>query len=213
MIGLIITIILQLAIVPIGYIVQRIDNELGRKWCHISTGVLMWIGCCFLIKDPILIASLLVIYTSVVAILRNFDMIPDKRDDDKDNNSKAVILYGLGELIMALLLFIDTRYMLHFGLAVFTLAFGDAFAALIGIKFGKYGPKLINNKSLIGTIAFIVFAIIGMLIPCMALGYELTLLPKIVFLAIIGCIVELYAADYDNLLIQIIVGFMALILI
>jgi CDP-diglyceride synthetase len=38
-------------------------------------------------------------------------------------------------------------------LAILFLALGDPFASTMGIKFGKFGPRFSNGKSLIGTLA------------------------------------------------------------
>lgn len=203
---------LLVSILPTGKWIQKFDRELSRKWSHLLVGVILWSGS-LLFDNLIHQLIVAIIYTIVVTILEYMDLVPDQRDDASLDNKKAALLYGLGQCILALLLLIDPKYILHYGLATFTLAFGDAFAALVGIRYGKYSIKLPHNKSLIGTIAFIVAAIIGMLIPCTILGYGLSLITQLIILAIVGSIVEIYAGDNDNLLIQVIVGFAALILI
>lgn len=206
-------VLLELTILPTANWIQKIDRELSRKWCHILNGVILWTGSYYMFGTSIHIALAALIYLIASVGLQNLGLIADEREDETLNNPKATALQGLGYLTLSIQAIINPEWMLPYGLAVFTLCFGDAFAALLGIKYGKYTMKLPHNKSLAGFIAFIVFAVLGMIIPCIMMGYGLTLIPQLLVLATIGAVIEIYAGDWDNYMIQIIVGLIAFLII
>lgn len=80
--------------------------------------------------------------------------------------------------------------------AITTLLIGDAFAALIGRRFGK--TKIYKDKSLEGGLAFFVFSFFGLISLFPVLPIQLLLLA-----ALMGAILELIEIPYlnDNLVI------------
>ena len=50
------------------------------------------------------------------------------------------------------------------GIATFCLSFGDGFAALAGQFLGKKSPKITKTKSLVGSLACVIFSVIGVYI-------------------------------------------------
>lgn len=91
------------------------------------------------------------------------------------------------------------------------MAFGDSTAALIGKKFGKYTPRLPFNKSLAGLLAFIMFTTLTMYIPIMMIGTTVTIY-KLILLAFVGSVVEIFAGDFDNFLIPMAVALLACVI-
>lgn len=136
-------------------------------------------------------------------------------------------------MVLILVLFCDFRVA---GAIFAILAFGDGFATVIGIKYGKH--KVYHNKSLEGTIAFFTFSLVsGVVIFVLINQFNtpsagLTLLPFLIlpvissinigeiltiftFLSVILSLVELYLGDLinDNYLIPIVGSIILFILL
>jgi dolichol kinase len=99
-------------------------------------------------------------------------------------------------------------------LAITVLIFGDAFAALIGIRFGKH--KFKNGKSLEGTLGFIFVSWLFLAIFVLLLRDIETSFIVASFIAIpIVAVVEIYSKQIkidDNLLIPFVFGVLVIIL-
>lgn len=94
-------------------------------------------------------------------------------------------------------------------LSILYLAFGDPVASVVGILYGKYGPRFSNGKSLIGTLAGVA--------TCTLVGFfflKTLSLPPTVYLSLVliggiaGGVAELAPFEMDdNLSIPIVSGF------
>lgn len=95
-------------------------------------------------------------------------------------------------------------------LSILFLAFGDPMASLVGILYGKYGPRIARGKSLIGSAAGVATCFVVALVFLGALSIAQG--PTLVVLALIGALAgglaELLPLDLDdNFVIPIVSGF------
>jgi len=107
-----------------------------------------------------------------------------------------------GGVLAALLLF-----PLHTAkIAVFALAFGDGLASLVGKRFGKIKLAFFKDKTVAGSLAcfFAVFL--------SSFAVSKSLWKSLIIGAAGACIEMLPLKDYDNLLIPIAIGFLAVLL-
>ena len=208
---------LELLILPVEtWLHNNLANkEIARKWGHILCGTILWTFSYLFLKDTVHIMIAPFIYTIGVTILNKLGSISDGREDGEiGDNKKAATLFGMGFLLLSVFAYINPEWWICYGLGVFSICFGDALAALVGRKYGKYSISLPNHKSLIGSIGFVIASIIGMIIVCLILRQNiLAILPQIIVLSIIGSIVEVISGDWDNFLIQVVVGIMAIFII
>ena len=210
-----IVLISELAIIPTGnYIERKIGKcEIARKWSHIVPGEILWVTSYTFFQDTIHFLIVPTLFAIISTSLIYADALKsDNREDPSLNNKKSTILYGIACIILSGLTLINKDFLLPYGIAIHVLIFGDAFAAIIGSKYGKYSIQLPNNKSLTGSIAFILASIIGMIIPICMLDVTIALY-KIILIAIVGSIVEVYSGEWDNILIPIVVGLLVFIII
>lgn len=86
-------------------------------------------------------------------------------------------------------------------LAIYTLAFGDGLASLVGRHLGRLRPAFLKGKSIEGSLACFTIVIV----VASALGYSL---PVAVLVAAAATFVEaLPLKDYDNLVLPVTAGF------
>ena len=185
-------------------------EELSRKLLHILSYATVWLYSFFIYRNTIFFIIIPMLFTIISTVLVKFNIA--KARNRKENNGTLYEMGGLAFTILSIITYFKTDFVLSYGLGAFVLIVGDAMASLIGRRYGKYSIKLFNNKTLIGTLAFIIFSIIGMQIPIMILGIPVVFW-KLLLLSIIASIVEIYSKDYDNFFIPISVALFSLILI
>ena len=107
---------------------------------------------------------------------------------------KGAILYGVGIIFPILLLPVELACVV-----ILILSIGDAASTLIG-KF--HGKLRIGDKSLEGTIAFIIFGFTGVILFLEIIG-SMELAKKVFLLTVVGALVELQGVVDDNLTVPI----------
>lgn len=215
-IGYILVIVLESLILPTEqWLHDNLKNkEIARKWGHVLHSTILWTVCYYFLKGTVHSIIITILYSVSAIICNNLGLIADKRENCESNNDKSNVIQGIGYTFLTTMAYFNPVWWLYYGLGIFSLAFGDAAAALIGIKYGKYSIRFSNNKSLIGSIAYIIAATLGMLIPCIIMEVSIvTILPKLLLLSIIGSIVEAISGDWDNFFIQISVAFISSIIL
>ncbi|WNY24106.1 Phytol kinase [Methanimicrococcus hongohii] len=199
---------------------NKFRNEIARKILHMCSFLIV-IFIYFVDKKTacIVIGALLVLLFAANTLLLSsrFQIINDfkvkyfsflLRDDEKHGYiSSNWFLLGC---FLSVLLF--PKYVAMLGITV--LIFGDAFAAIIGVRFGKH--KFKNGKSLEGTLGFIVVSYLFLtafmlLLPDAGISFAVAS-----FIAIpIVAVAEIYSKQIkidDNLVIPIVFGVLTVVL-
>lgn len=190
------------------------DNELSRKCTHIGCLSTTFIIPYLLFKKTPHFFISISIFVIIDIIMTFVDgLLPQiERENSEDDNKKSSILEGLAMIPLSILAYMNPEWMLPCGIGFITLAFGDGFAALVGVKYGKYSIKIKNKKSLIGSLGFIIFALIGM-IGIHLLLREPIYIGTLLLISLISSIIELYSGDYDNFLIPMISAILTYLLL
>lgn len=214
--GYMLVIILELGILPIEtWLHNNFENkEIARKWGHVLCGTIIWVCSYLFLKDTIHSIIIPILYTIIVTLFDHLGFINDSRENPEiGDNPKSTPIAGIGYTLLATISYFNPEWWLYYGLGVFSLCFGDALAALVGIKYGKYSLSLPHHKSLIGSIGFLVASIIGMIIVCLIMRINaISILSQLIILSIAGSIVEVFSGEWDNFLIQVTVAVLAFIL-
>lgn len=133
---------------------HRISNETARKIIHITHGV-------YVATWPFFVSWRSVIYLEIAFLV----MVAFARIFKIFGSHRAVARLSWGEFFYPLgviLLVVTNQPRWVFVLAVLHLALADAFAALVGIRYGKGNRYKVfgQTKSVAGTIAFFVTSVI-----------------------------------------------------
>lgn len=124
---------------------------------------------------------------------------------ETSNNYYSVIGMVAGFFINSTIAIFITEYTIPTALGFTALGLGDPMACLVGKKFGKH--KFKNGKSFEGVLGFIIGATISMFVMTHVSIW------KLLIIATVGAVVELYSGDYDNVCIQLAVALVAVFLI
>ncbi len=179
---------------------EDIRTEVPRKAGHLLIG---------LVTLPMIYHSFKGTYHLIIcmAIGLGIIIIADKigfakriatRDGVGDDNIKGLYYFAFGFLINSIISLFIPIYNPCVLLGAVATGLGDPFACIFGKLFGKH--KFKNGKSVEGFIAFIVGSVIAMYIATGVVIWQLILI------GLVGAIIELYAGNRDNLLIQVGVG-------
>lgn len=181
--------------------VLKFSDEFCRKMIHTLLGpswFLLWLA--FWRTPYFVIMGILGILIGDIGIKSNFLAVLRRDNGDNEHLRLGIFLFTLNECIMCI-----TAYCFPFTLAACTcammaVAFGDGPAAVIGRRWGKYTPKLYGKKSVAGSSACFIFALIAMIGGCHIMGFSEAYW-KFIVLALVATIAELFGKKYDNLII------------
>ena len=138
------------------------NSSLSRKVLHIMVGNIAFLLPVFVTREimtffaaaPFIILTLLI---SPYTPLKTF-----KGKTSAAGHSMGLVYYAISWTILAYLFF-DTMVVIAIG--IFAMSFGDGFASLIGIKYGKQTYNIVGDqKSFIGTFSMFFFTFIMMLV-------------------------------------------------
>ena len=127
------------------------------------------------------------------------------RSTKETSNNSSIFDMIVGFFINSTVAIFIPQYAIPTALGFTALGLGDPMACLIGKKFGKH--KFKNGKSVEGVLGFIVGATISMFIMTHVSIW------KLLIIATVGAVVELYSEDYDNVCIQLAVALVAVFLL
>lgn len=179
--------------------------EVRRKSVHIISGIVITYIILSFQRDLLLILTFLGLFITLliaysvkkgvkVPVIDRVLQSCEREDAMMKLPGKGVLMFTLSLLIL-LLVVQDTVLI---AAAVLTLALGDGFATIVGLRWGKH--TLIGKKSVEGSLAFFFASLIGLL---------LLLKPEYAILAALsGMLIELIPQEIvdDNITIPIGVG-------
>ena len=185
---------------------DSIKEEIPRKFghlvlCYITIPMVYFSfnGTIHMIMYPIL-GLVVVLILKCTGLLKKLVERKNKEDDNLGSTSCLII----GFLINAIIAYFFPAYAIPMMLAVMATT-GDVSACVVGKLYGKH--KIYKKKTLEGCLAFIALAFVSMYI------FSGLAIWKLLIIAIVGAVVELYSDKYDNLIGQLVTAFVALIIL
>ena len=185
----------------------KFKEEIPRKTGHILICLVTLPMIYFSFIGTWHISILFVLALLLILILAKTGFL-DKmisRSTAETSNNYSIVGILMGFFINSTVAIFIPQYTIPTALGFTALGLGDPMACLVGKKFGKH--KFKNGKSVEGVLGFIVGATISMFVMTHVAIW------KLLIIATVGAIVELYSEDYDNICIQLAVAFVAVFLI
>jgi len=178
-----------------AYKIFRLPSEVSRKIIHISI-CFTWIVIYKFFSGSWQCLVMPVSFIIINALSLKYHFFKGmEREGEKSTPGTVYYAMAITLLFAASLVWPET--LIPGGIATFCLSFGDGFAALFGELFGKRSPKITTSKSLVGSLACIVFSIIGVLI--LSLFVPLGLEPyEVIVIGIATSALELVGFGLDN---------------
>ncbi|MCX7656836.1 MAG: phosphatidate cytidylyltransferase [Treponemataceae bacterium] len=189
---------------------EEIKTELIRKSIHVTIALAPSLAAIDRSFTMFLLSGGVLLYTYLENLRREGVTIPlfsaitvqASRKRDEGRFVMGPITLGLGALL-ALLLYPSPAS----SVAIYSLAFGDGFASLVGKVAGRYRPIWLMGKSLEGSFA----CFVAVLMVSYRVTQRLTLSLTV---AVVSTFIEaLPLADFDNILIPVAAGFTVMILL
>ena len=182
--------------------------EFSRKFLHIMTGNIAFLLPIFVTRE------IMAFVAAGPFILLTFLMSPHtpikkiRGRTSAAGHGMGLVYYSITWTILAYLFFDD---MVVIAIAILAMSYGDGFASVIGLKFGKKKYNVFGDeKSYIGSFAMLVFTFITTVIALLYYGVEISNFTILVLLLIsfVAAIVEgLTPKGLDNLTVPFIAVF------
>ncbi|HSV49635.1 MAG TPA: hypothetical protein VLH35_04900 [Candidatus Acidoferrales bacterium] len=171
-----------------GKIKNHLPKNLARKFLHIMIGNFIWIipfftYTTFPFNFPFFVASPFILLTFLVSPGTPFKGLTQKLSSLDDvtfgGHTYGLVFYAISYTILAAL-FSDKPWIIAAG--IIPLAYGDAAASIIGLKWGRHQFNICAKKSVEGSIAMFAvcflalaasFAFFGFLYPLPVASYLL----------------------------------------
>lgn len=189
-------------ILGIGMCYKKIgfSSELARKLIHILicfTWVILYRY--FSGSWQILVMPISFVIINALSLKYKF-FAGMEREGEK--STPGTVYYAIAITILMAISLLWEETLIPSGVAVFSLSFGDGFAAIAGHYLGDRSPKIIGEKSLIGTTACFIFTIVGIYILSAFVPLGLVFW-QILVIAFAASLLELMGHGLDNFTITI----------
>lgn len=194
-----------------------IPQDISRKIVHIAAG--SWLIFWLFFDDthwskyfniaPALIWAVLLLIKGFTADENDEAVKTMTRTGNRQELLKGPLYFTIVMCIMGTIYYKSIFALTAMGI----LGFGDGLAPLFGKRFGKHKFKILSEKSIEGSLAFLVFGFIGALIFNSLFGIKIDLQFFIIVTIFTTIIEAISPKDLDNLLIPIAVGFAILLYI
>ena len=136
--------------------------ETSRKVLHIMVGNIAFLLPIFVTKEimAFIAAGPFILFTFLMSPFTPLKSVRGRTSSA--GHSMGLVYYSITWTILAYLFF-DTMVVIAIG--IFAMSYGDGFASLIGVKYGKQKYNIVGDeKSFIGTAAMFFFTFITMII-------------------------------------------------
>jgi len=172
----------------------------SRKILHIMTGNIAFLLPIFQTKEVMafLAAGPFILFTFLMSLHSPIKSIKGKTS--AAGHGMGLVYYAISWTILAYIFF---DHMVVIAIAIFAMSYGDGFASLLGMKFGKKKYKIFGDeKSYVGSISMFIFTLIMIVIAFLYYGVDITYykLLLLAFIAMAAAIIEaITPRGLDNL--------------
>ncbi len=174
----------------------KFDIEISRKVIHIFVGM-TWLILQKYLEGTWHIVIVPLSFVIINALSYKYKIFKMYERADGSGNHFGTVYYAVSMTVMAVISLFIPKLMLPFGIACFSLSFGDGAAALAGSLIKKKKIMITREKSLAGTMMCAIFAALGIaLLSCfVSLPLKWT---EIVLLGVLTAVLELVGKGLDN---------------
>ena len=172
----------------------------SRKVLHIMTGNIAFLLPIFQTKEVMafLAAGPFILFTFLMSPHSPIKSIRGKTSSA--GHGMGLVYYAISWTILAYVFF---GHMVVIAIAIFAMSYGDGFASLFGMKFGKKKYKMFGDeKSYIGSISMFIFTFVMIIVAFLYYGMDFTnyRLLALAFIAMAAAIIEaITPRGLDNL--------------
>lgn len=203
--GLIFSIIYIGAVLAGSKLVEKKGKEASRKFIHILLGN-WWFFVVFFFDNVIWASVLPVLFIFINYLSYKFNIIKSmEREEGEDKDSLGTVFYAVSLFILVIYSYIFVQNPWIGLCGIFTMAYGDGFAAIFGKKYKSKEFKIFGStKTIIGSSVMFVITFLIHVIFFGVVGTEYFILKAIV-VGILATIMEAVSIKgTDNIIVPII---------
>ena len=173
-------------------------NEDSRKFIHV--GVANWWIVAMIFFDNNIYASIVPGLFVIINYISYKKQIFKAMERDGSKKDLGTVYYAISLMLLAFITFKNIEFSYIGALGILIMGYGDGFAAIVGVKYGKHKFKVLgNNKSLEGTLAMFLFSFIVSLVILYIFNPVNIILYSLV-LSVVATILEAFSPyGFDNL--------------
>jgi dolichol kinase len=174
--------------------------EFSRKFLHIMTGNIAFLLPIFITREimAFVAAGPFILFTFLMSPYTPIKKIRGKTSTA--GHGMGLVYYSITWTILAYLFFDN---MVVIAIAIITMSYGDGFASVIGLKYGKKKYNVFGDeKSYVGSFAMFVLTFVTIIIALLYYGIAITSFVTVVLLliAFVAAIIEgITPKGLDNL--------------
>ena len=200
-IGVVVSILFIFLIIGISSLLTKlklIADEDSRKFIHI--GVANWWIVAMIFFDNNIYASIVPGLFVIINYISYKKQIFKAMERDGSKKDLGTVYYAISLMLLALITFKNIELSYIGALGILIMGYGDGFAAVIGVKYGKHKFKVLgNNKSIEGSLAMFLFSFIVSLV-ILSIFNPVNVVVYSLILAIVATILEVFSPyGFDNL--------------
>lgn len=159
-IGILVSIIFVFFIIGLSSLLTKfnvLSNEGSRKFIHV--GVSNWWIIAMIFFNSNIYAAMVPALFVIINYISYKKQVFKAMERDGSKNDLGTVYFALSLLILALITFKNSEFSYIGALGILVMGYGDGFAAIVGIKYGKHKFKVLgNSKSLEGSLAMFIFS-------------------------------------------------------
>ncbi len=184
---------------------KGLPQDISRKIVHICAG--SWLLFWFLFDDthwtkylniaPAFVWTVLLLIKGLTASPEDNAVKTMTRTGDRKELLRGPLYFTLVMNVMGTVFFYNPAAAISMGI----LGWGDGLAPLFGKKYGRIKYNFVTEKSYVGSLAFLIFGIIGAVINSVILFGRAEMIPLITIAFIAAVVEALSPKDLDNILI------------
>ena len=174
--------------------------EFSRKFLHIMTGNIAFLLPVFMTREimAFVAAGPFILFTFLMSPYTPIKKIRGRTS--AAGHGMGLVYYAITWTILAYLFFDN---MVVIAIAILAMSYGDGFASVIGLKYGKKKYNVFGDeKSYIGSFSMFIFTFITTIVALLYYGIQITdfTIVVLLFIAFVAAIVEgLTPKGLDNL--------------
>ncbi len=215
--GLILSFVFVGVVISLGVLMTRIEKispEVVRKFIHIAVSNWWFILIAsFNTLSQAVIGPIFFIIANSVAVFTGLAHILGEKDIKRN---LGLVYFPVSLLVLVLLAYTNTIPMWASTIGIFTMGYGDGFAALIGKFFGK--KKVFGKKTYIGSIVMLIVTFIVILLTSIAFKVDdvvtISWVLRAVFISFTAMVIEIFTpSGLDNLSVPILTALISALLL
>lgn len=202
-IGIIVSYIFVFAVIISAKLIEKKGKEASRKYIHITLSFWWVIALAFF--DNIwfaIIPPITFVILNYISVKKDLIKVMEREEEKKDGY--GTVYYALSLLILIILTFIINKPELGL-VGVFTMGFGDGFAAIVGKKVKSKQYKIGNTtKTIAGSLTMFIITLIITAIFMAFYGVNMWIIKSILIATIMTIIEAVSIKGTDNITVPLI---------